>query len=222
MTSNRQTLKKAAWVWFIVIAILHLSERFAALWPAGAAYWSLLSAGVLMYTPVLLGLRHKQKLVYLDWCWRDSGKNLKVLGLVCLVVFPPFLLANHFYQNYFFHKTFSGIMLAGAPLYFFNHLILVALPEEIFFRGYLEGELTKVFVPKAKLWGAPFGWGVILSALIFAFSHSLIQFQWWHFSIFFPALLFSWLRQKTGSVWVAVLFHAVCNVTSYCILNSYK
>ena len=174
-----------------------------------------------MYTPILLAWQSREKLAYLEARWSDVFRDFQWLLGICLLVFPPFLLANHFYQQYFFGKTFTHFAWAGVPLYFLNQVILVALPEEIFFRGYLETKLTQVFAPKFKIWGAPFGWGVILSALVFAFSHSLIHFQWWHFSIFFPALLFSWFRQKTGTVWMGVLFHALCNLASYLISLNY-
>jgi membrane protease YdiL (CAAX protease family) len=32
--------------------------------------------------------------------------------------------------------------------------------------------------------------------------------------VFFPSLVFGWLRAKTGGIGAAVLFHAACNIFS--------
>ena len=55
------------------------------------------------------------------------------------------------------------------------------------------------------------GW--LLTCVLFAFGHSIVIFQWWHFAIFFPALVFGWMRARTGGVIAGALFHAWCNVT---------
>ena len=44
----------------------------------------------------------------------------------------------------------------------------VALPEEMFFRGYILGRLRSAFVPRRRLLGVPFGVAHVLSALLFA------------------------------------------------------
>ena len=64
-----------------------------------------------------------------------------------------------------------------------------------------------------KVLGANVGWGLVLTCLLFAFGHSLIAPQWWHAFIFFPSLVFGWMRAKTGGPMAGALFHAWCNVT---------
>lgn len=60
--------------------------------------------------------------------------------------------------------------------------------------------------------GADLGWGWILATLLFAFGHSLVSPQWWHFATFFPGLVFGWMRQRTGGIVAGALFHAWANV----------
>ncbi|MFH1357919.1 MAG: CPBP family glutamic-type intramembrane protease, partial [bacterium] len=45
--------------------------------------------------------------------------------------------------------------------------------------------------------------------------------QWWHGFIFFPALIFGWLKQKTKTIWAGTLFHAACNLFAYWVALHY-
>jgi membrane protease YdiL (CAAX protease family) len=92
------------------------------------------------------------------------------------------------------------------------HVFFVAIPEEFFYRGYFQTRLNEVFPRKFVLFGVSFGHGIWIAALFFAFGHSLVQFQWWHFFTFFPGLAFGLLRERTGVVIAGALFHAFCNV----------
>lgn len=93
------------------------------------------------------------------------------------------------------------------------HLFFVAIPEEVFYRGYMQTRFDEHFGTPWKVLGANVGWGLILTSLLFAFGHSLISPQWWHGFIFFPSLLFGWMRAKTGGPMAGALFHAWANVT---------
>jgi membrane protease YdiL (CAAX protease family) len=63
---------------------------------------------------------------------------------------------------------------------------------------------------------------VPLTCLIFAASHSIIAFRWWHFAIFFPSLVFGWLRDRTGGLVAPVLFHAASNLAMRHIGQLYR
>ena len=47
---------------------------------------------------------------------------------------------------------------------------------------------------KGRVFGTPMGLGAVFASLFFAFGHSLVTFQWWHFATFFPGLVFAWMR----------------------------
>jgi membrane protease YdiL (CAAX protease family) len=40
-------------------------------------------------------------------------------------------------------------------------------------------------------------------------------------AVFFPALLFGWLRARTGGIGASVCFHAICNVYSQLLGRGY-
>ena len=143
------------------------------------------------------------------------NESLKYFFITCIVVFPPIFLGNHFYEKLFFNQAYHVSAPAEWLSYSLTHLVIVAFPEEFFFRGYMQSAFTAAFPAKRKIYGVPMGKGIILLSLIFAISHSLIAMQWWHIFIFFPALVFSWLREKTGTIWASTLFHAVSNLFGY-------
>jgi len=92
------------------------------------------------------------------------------------------------------------------------HLFFVAIPEELFYRGYLQTRLDEAFVGRARVLGAMVGPGLILATLLFAFGHTIVVFRPWHAAIIFPGLAFAWLRARTGEVMAGAFFHAWCNV----------
>lgn len=171
-----------------------------------------------IYAPVLLcRMRRVDSFEYRlfipafrDWsAWREAlllNGKLLALGLL------PWLVGYHLYQNLLFGYTPDLLLphrLATSVAY---HLFFVAIPEEFFYRGYFQTRLNEVFPRRFILFGIPFGHGIWIAALFFAFGHSLVHFQWWHFATFFPGLVFGLLREKTGSVITGALFHAICNI----------
>jgi membrane protease YdiL (CAAX protease family) len=87
----------------------------------------------------------------------------------------------------------------------------VALSEEYFYRGYLTLRLEERWPPRRRILGAPLGRAALLAAVLFALGH-LLEPAPWRLSVFFPALLFAWLRARTGTVIGAALCHWLCNV----------
>jgi membrane protease YdiL (CAAX protease family) len=92
------------------------------------------------------------------------------------------------------------------------HLGLVALPEEHFFRGYLLPRLDQLCGRPRRLFGVPIGWGLVLSSLAFALLHPILIPGPHRLLVFFPALLFGWLRAKSGKLGAPILVHAASNI----------
>ncbi|MEZ4266403.1 MAG: MrtP family glutamic-type intramembrane protease [Myxococcota bacterium] len=98
------------------------------------------------------------------------------------------------------------------PIFLCVHLGLVALPEEWFFRGYLQARLDQRFGTPWRLAGARLGWGFILASLAFAVLHPILIPGAHRLLVFFPGLLFGWLRARTGNIGAAVVVHAASNL----------
>lgn len=95
-----------------------------------------------------------------------------------------------------------------------TQIVLVALPEEWFYRGYLQARLQEAFGQPWRVLGADLGWGWLLSSGLFALGHLVLDARPERLAVFFPSLLFGWLRARTGSVLASTLFHAICNVVA--------
>jgi len=190
--------------------------------PALSEYITIFTAVLLIYVPIWVLHRRKEKIDFFERTWGDLLKSLGWFVGVSVVIFPLLEILNRYFQQIAFHNHYVGGNYQGLAKFAFFHLIVVAIPEEIFYRGYLQYQLNRVWGRPRKFLGAPIGISLLLTSLLFAFSHSFIQLQWWHFSIFFPSLVFGWLRERTGSVTASSLFHALANTYSYWVALNYR
>jgi membrane protease YdiL (CAAX protease family) len=92
------------------------------------------------------------------------------------------------------------------------HLLGVALPEELFYRGYLQPHLCRGFVDKALPFGFRWNHGIALAAALFAAAHFLGEYNPARLAPFFPALLFGMLRRRNGSIVAPMLLHGGYNI----------
>jgi membrane protease YdiL (CAAX protease family) len=69
--------------------------------------------------------------------------------------------------------------------------------------------------------GAALGPGILVASALFAVGHLLTEVKPDRLAVFFPALVFGWLRARTGSIGAGVLFHAACNLFAAWLARSY-
>lgn len=145
-----------------------------------------------------------------DWAawWAAMRSNLKVN----LCIWPWFIPVYHLYQTEFFSQKFNWVFPDELALIIAYQFFFVAIPEEFFYRGYFQTRLNEIFPRKYLIFGVPMGWGAVWATLFFAFGHSLVQFQWWHFATFFPGLIFAWMRERNNGIISGAMFHACCNI----------
>jgi hypothetical protein len=93
-----------------------------------------------------------------------------------------------------------------------SHLIVVALPEEFFYRAYLMGRLDDIFKGRIRLLGVNVGWALLIQAALFALGHFVVDFNPSRLGVFFPALAFGWLRAKRNTIVAPILFHTASNI----------
>ena len=141
--------------------------------------------------------------------WSAARLTLAVVA----VIIVPWLVGYHLYQTVLFGYEFEGTLPSQPLMLVGYHLFFVAIPEEFFYRGYMQTRLAEVLPPRWSVLGTRVGPALLITSVVFAFGHTLVQFQWWHFAIFFPSLVFGWLRNRSGGVVAGALFHAWANVT---------
>jgi membrane protease YdiL (CAAX protease family) len=146
------------------------------------------------------------------------GLSAIVFLSVTIVVLVPYALVYRWWRNVTgpiqWAYAWHGV-LRDAP----GQLLMVALPEEVFFRGYLQTALDRQFVTKVRIFGAEIGLGLLISSAIFAVGHVLTRPHPERLAVFVPSLLFGWMRARTSGVGAPIAFHAVCNLLSAALLR---
>lgn len=150
---------------------------------------------------------------------QDLGLTLKkavpdfalVLGLA-LVVFPIFAVGFAAW-----HERILGLKWTGAWEFpqagvLLTQFVSAALPEEVFYRGYVQSALERTWPPTRRILGAPVGRAIVVTSLLFAVGHVVIEFSPVRVAVFFPSLVFGWLRARTGRILAPVLFHGLSNM----------
>lgn len=150
---------------------------------------------------------------------RDGWVAFRWALLLSTLFFPPF------WAGYVWWNGTSGPFLPALPPDFLNlalgHLLVIALPEEAFYRGYLQTALDDALTPRLKVLGATIGPGLILTSLLFALGHVATTVHPYRLAVFFPSLTFGWLRARTGGIGAGILFHAACNLFAVFLQHGY-
>jgi membrane protease YdiL (CAAX protease family) len=187
--------------------------------PRGATHYGSDLAGVLEPRPEDPGVLHA--------LWRGLPSMLRELGfalIVVAVVFPPFIGLFALWHGV--HQPFSWQPPAHPFDFALTQLLVVAIPEEALFRGYFQTRLEDLFPARplseraaqdprrpllATRISAP---ALMLQAGLFAVLHFLVGFVPGRLAVFFPGLLFGFIRARRGGIGAAVWFHALSNALS--------
>ena len=189
-------------------------------------YASLVATAGFLYLP-LYAMRSRRE-DYRDYgvtlrAWRQ---DLKLFAILFGLILPLFTLGylgfsealtqlpawiSKLLAPYVTHWEFHPKLPAKFGEWLVVQLFVIALPEEFFYRGYMQTRLRDAWPQGRVFLGARLGKAFWLTAVLFALGHLAI-FEVWRLGVFFPALLFGWLRERTGTVLGSALLHAGCNL----------
>ncbi len=178
---NNSLNRSIALSWFVVVLVLCLIQQVY-----GIRFFFLAIAVVLYLVPVYYLRR-------LPVFPKATDIFLGVLGCVLFVL--PFVLIKVF--------VMKGTFVSPPPVYILTLLMLNAMPEELFFRGYLQESLGN---------GAS---SVVIVSALFTLCHSGRFFVTGDITpllTFFPSLMMGWLYLKTSNTLPSTLFHLVANL----------
>lgn len=225
-------LREALILFGVVTAVAAGLYQLARFVPFISANLQALIAVAFIYAVVWAARHEREDLAFFGFTRRPLGRSLAFAGGVLAIVFPLFLLGFHFYYSAvcawglealaprwmcgrlvglgtaLAHPRLPPGILGAA----FAQLVVVALPEELFFRGYVLRRLEQALPPRRRLLGGGVGAALLLSALIFALGHVLVDGNPRRLAVFFPGLLFGWLRSATGSIVAGTIVHAASNL----------
>jgi membrane protease YdiL (CAAX protease family) len=150
--------------------------------------------------------------------WEQPGSLVFHVG-VGLVVFVPYVIGHYAWAHWWLGASFH---LRWPPAFFesaIDQVLAIALPEEFFFRGYFQTECDRAFGKPYRCLGTNYGPGLLLAAAAFAACH--VPFGGpARLIVFFPGLLYGWLRARTSTIAVPVAYHAVSNLLMSIMLAS--
>lgn len=218
----------------LVLGLVQIHVKLPAIGDVGSA----LVAVVFIYTPVALAWWRREDLDDYGFHAEPVRRGLAMAGVAILLVFPLFVAGYlAFYEtacrsDLLAHLVprgmcarYGGLGALHAPAFGWAaspgalsaefsavQLVVVALPEELFFRGLLLGLLERRFPPARRVAGGGIGLALVLSSLAFAAIHLPKDGDPRALATFFPGLLFGWMRSATGSILAPTLTHAASNI----------
>ena len=174
-----------------------------------------------VYLPVVLIRRKGRDVSDYGLSSRGLLKNLALGLAACTVVFPPFWAGYHLY-GVWLCKTSPTFQLPPDPgMRLIGNLLVVALPEEFFFRGFMQTHTDRAWPGGVRILGANLGRSALVISALFALLHLATDLRPFRLGVFFPSLLFCWLRARTGSIVPGIVLHGLSNVFMNTLEASY-
>lgn len=112
----------------------------------------------------------------------------------------------------------AGTAIGRAVSALIYYTFFLGPGEELLFRGYIQSRLNESFDRPYHFLGAKWGWGVIITSLLFGLFHVLnltslyegrVNLSWWGMTSFFWGLVFGFVREKTGSIVAPAILHGL-------------
>jgi membrane protease YdiL (CAAX protease family) len=182
-------------IYFVVVLVITLTR---ILFPN---FSFAIAALVLFSTPFLM----TDKVKGLKW----DPRVLLTGVVVSIVILPTYILLDLLLTAATIHTDRIGAILIVLQLFF------VALPEEVFFRGYLQENIGNSLK------------GAVIVSLLFVLAHFFTLCVASGFiggictqSIltFFPSLVMGYLYVRTKTLWGSIIFHFLSNIVYISIL----
>lgn len=228
----RSAGRDALIAWAVVAVLVTFLVRINVTLPAIGHLGSALVAVLFLYVPVFVAWRRTEDIYDYGFHTKPVKRGLVTAGVAIGVIFPIFALGYFAFYEIACHSDllshlvprgmcsrYGGIAGLHAPAitqklleFCAVQLVVVALPEELFFRGFLLGKLEQRFPPRRRILGGGVGLALVISAAMFALIHLPKDGDPRALATFFPGLLFGWMRSATGSIMASTLTHAGSNI----------
>lgn len=170
--------------------------------------WSAKLYSIILALVLLIPLKRCIKPDEIGLTFRQNKGSIK-FSLLCVL----FFLIAAVCSGFFYRK---GPFSSGVLLYM---ALMPGLNEELIYRGFLLGFMNKIFDKNFRLFGIYFGWGAVLTAVVFGLLHGFrltdsYQVQIDVFPISYSALygfIFALIRERSGSLVFPVIAHNTAN-----------
>lgn len=151
--------------------------------------------------------------------FRDAATSIAWAFGLALVFFPLFWIGYVAWWSP--RHGFAPVPPGHLADEVLGELLVIALPEEAFYRGYLQTAFDEAWPSRRRLLGANLGIGLLAASVWFAIGHVATELYPGRLAVFFPALVFGWLRVRTRGIGAPLCFHALCNLFAWFLAKSY-
>ena len=222
--------REAFLLWLAVLATLALLQLLGLAVPFVHQLVGAAAVAAFLWAPLRMLERRGQDARDAGWRFDKLARDLAWALLACVLILPPFALAFSWFVDALpglppaQARLFGPYVGRAHPLRFtfgpdpwelvgrIAGNAAVAFAEEFFYRGYVTLRFEERWPPARRILGAPMGKAALLAAALFALGH-LLEPAPWRLLVFFPALIFAWLRARSGTVVGAAICHFLFNVT---------
>ena len=226
--AGRDALTAYVIVAVLVIPLVRINVTLPAIGHVGSALVSVL----FLYAPMWFLARRNEDLIDYGFRAEPIARGIKLAVVAMLVIFPLFIAGFFLFYEVVCKAPvvakllprgtciqYHGLASLHAPALTWKlgefclvQWLVVALPEELFFRGFLLGLLEKRFPPTRRILGGGVGIALVLSSLAFALIHLPKDGDPRGLATFFPGLVFGWMRSATGSILAGTITHGASNI----------
>ena len=195
------------WMWLL------RASAFAA-WQREHLHWNYGFQIIFFVIPLSILATRRRSLEQYGLVFRDPRLHarLAVMLTIVLVVVP--IAVTALFGRIGFDRTFLAHPISTVVF----HFVFSSFGEELFFRGFIQGELNLAFGRPWKFAGVPFGVGLVVSTLTFAAGHGIPllgapEVDVWAFVLTgFFALFAGLLRERTGGIFAPAMLHATIDL----------
>ncbi len=203
-------------IYLAVMLALIAASRLALI----RSYLGVIAAVLFLYIPIIFLFIKKQQPAFYGISKKSLLKSIARALLAAIIIFPVYIAGFYIYMKhvYSLDVVFSITRVIHQPqalVFAFNSLFMVAVPEEVFYRGYLQSELRQCDRQRVSIFGIKTGASFLIVNALFAAGHLIIIPDIARLAVFFPGLVFSWLREKDDNIAGSVVFHWLSDILSF-------
>jgi membrane protease YdiL (CAAX protease family) len=178
----------------------------------------LLAAVMFLYIPSIYSVRKGDRYLMEIIKIRNLKKGIILCIYISILIFPVYTLGFYVFHSIILGKKFFLHFPLDSAGNFITtvlfHIFIAALPEETFYRGFIQELFNRDFGKKWQIFGIQFGPSIFLTSFLFAVGHYIIIPHPFRLAVFFPSLLFGLMKEKYDNITLPFLFHAVANIYS--------
>lgn len=208
-----------------------------------SAPWLLIAAVLVALNDALLALGYGWLPDVVGGTWNWQGKLMALAATIAVAALPAFGLravgltllhdpgslkaAAPVAMTYCAFFVLIALLFPAQPASAEDVAFQMTMPgleEEVFYRGVLLFALDQAFRGRKRLLGVDWGWGAVLSSMLFGLTHAF-GYSDGAFSFdpitmaltAIPSFIAVWLRLRTGSLLLPVLLHNFGNTLSFIV-----